>query len=106
RREPLSPRQLSLRRDGPQRSRPRGCALRHGGVHAVEVHRRAPGTPERRLTRPAGTVAAAGPAVATAAVPKAAEVALAVLADGGNAYDAAVAACLVECVWLPMKCGL
>jgi gamma-glutamyltranspeptidase/glutathione hydrolase len=58
------------------------------------------------MGRMTGTVAAAGPAVATAAVPRAAEAALAVLADGGNAYDAAVAACLAECVWLPMKCGL
>lgn len=71
----------------------------------MEIHRRALAATERRLTR-IGNVAATGSAVATAAVPRAAEVALAILADGGNAYDAAVAACLVECVWLPMKCGL
>lgn len=46
------------------------------------------------------------PAVATATVPDAADVAIATLAGGGNAFDAVVAACLVETVWMPMKCGL
>ncbi|NYZ13701.1 hypothetical protein HL658_14195 [Azospirillum sp. RWY-5-1] len=45
-------------------------------------------------------------AVVTAAVPAAAEAGIAALADGGNAFDAAVAAAMVETVWLPMKCGL
>jgi gamma-glutamyltranspeptidase / glutathione hydrolase len=47
---------------------------------------------------PGGVVAAAAPAAAVAG--------LAALADGGNAYDAAVAAALAECVLLPPKCGL
>ena len=44
--------------------------------------------------------------MATAAVPAAAETALDCLESGGNAFDAAIAACLVEAVHLPMKCGL
>lgn len=47
-----------------------------------------------------------GKAVATAAVPAAADTAIAILKAGGNAFDAAIAAALVESVWLPMKCGL
>jgi len=47
-----------------------------------------------------------GEAVATAAVPAAADTAIDILRSGGNAFDAAVAAALVETVWLPMKCGL
>src|SRR3546814_21014374 len=47
-----------------------------------------------------------GIAAVSAAVPAAADVGLQVLKDGGNAFDAAVAAALVETVWLPMKCGL
>ena len=50
--------------------------------------------------------AAEGRAVVTAAVPAAFEAGLATYAEGGNAFDAAVAAALVETVWLPMKCGL
>jgi gamma-glutamyltranspeptidase/glutathione hydrolase len=53
-----------------------------------------------------GRAEAEGAAVATAAVPAALEAALEAYADGGNAFDAAVAAALVETVWLPMKCGL
>jgi gamma-glutamyltranspeptidase/glutathione hydrolase len=52
------------------------------------------------------SVIASGRSVATAAVSAAADVAIGILAEGGNAFDAAVAACLVETVWLPMKCGL
>lgn len=47
-----------------------------------------------------------GRAVITAAVPQAVETGLDILKNGGNAFDAAVAACLVETVALPMKCGL
>src|SRR3546814_15417515 len=47
-----------------------------------------------------------GIAAVSAAVPAAADVGLQVLKDGGNAFDAAVAAALVETVWLPTKCGL
>lgn len=51
-------------------------------------------------------VTAEGSAVITAAVPAAADAGLAILRKGGNVFDAAVAACLVETVALPMKCGL
>lgn len=44
--------------------------------------------------------------VVTAAVAAAADVGCEMLATGGNAFDAAVAAALAETVWLPMKCGL
>ena len=47
-----------------------------------------------------------GGVVATAATPLAAETAIDVLTSGGTAFDAAIAAALVECVELPMKCGL
>jgi gamma-glutamyltranspeptidase / glutathione hydrolase len=45
-------------------------------------------------------------AVVTAATPLAADAGAAVLRDGGNVYDAVVAAALVETVLLPPKCGL
>lgn len=44
--------------------------------------------------------------VVAAAAPQAAVAGLRALADGGNAYDAAVAAALAETVLLPPKCGL
>ena len=47
-----------------------------------------------------------GEVVATAATPFAAETVISVLNTGGTAFDAAIAAALVECVELPMKCGL
>ena len=47
-----------------------------------------------------------GRVVATAATPYAAHTAGGVLASGGTAFDAAIAAALVEGVELPMKCGL
>lgn len=47
-----------------------------------------------------------GGCVVTAAAPAAAEAGLRIFADGGNAFDAAVAMALVETVALPMKCGL
>lgn len=47
-----------------------------------------------------------GDFVCTAAVPAAARAGLDALRGGGNAFDAALAACFVETVWLPMKCGL
>ena len=49
---------------------------------------------------------ATGRAAVTAAVPAAADTGIDILRKGGNAFDAAVAAALVETVWLPMKCGL
>ncbi|MEN3294360.1 MAG: gamma-glutamyltranspeptidase / glutathione hydrolase [Burkholderiales bacterium] len=42
----------------------------------------------------------------TSAVPQAASAGIAAFAKGGNAFDAALAACFVETVALPMKCGL
>src|ERR1700719_2177166 len=47
-----------------------------------------------------------GAFVATAAVPAAADIAMEILREGGNAFDAVLAACFVEAVCLPMKCGL
>ena len=44
--------------------------------------------------------------VVVAAAPLAAQAGASVLAGGGNAYDAAVAAALAETVLLPPKCGL
>jgi gamma-glutamyltranspeptidase/glutathione hydrolase len=44
--------------------------------------------------------------VVAAAAPLAAQAGAAALRDGGNAYDAAVAAALAETVLLPPKCGL
>lgn len=44
--------------------------------------------------------------VVAAAAPQAAAAGAQVLADGGNAFDAAVAAALAETVLLPPKCGL
>jgi gamma-glutamyltranspeptidase/glutathione hydrolase len=52
-------------------------------------------------------VSARGPrGVVAAAAPLAAQAGVAALRDGGNAYDAAVAAALAETVLLPPKCGL
>lgn len=50
--------------------------------------------------------AARGRRVVTAAHPAAAAAGLEMYARGGNAFDAALAACFVETVALPMKCGL
>lgn len=44
--------------------------------------------------------------VVAAAAPIAASIGAQMLRDGGNAYDAAVAAALAESVLLPLKCGL
>ena len=43
--------------------------------------------------------------VVAAAAPQAAQAGAAVMREGGNAYDAAVAAALAETVLLPPKCG-
>lgn len=52
-------------------------------------------------------VTARGPhGVVAAAAPLAAQAGVAAIRDGGNAYDAAVAAALAETVLLPPKCGL
>ncbi len=42
----------------------------------------------------------------TAALPQSASAGMLAYAQGGNAFDAALAACFVETVALPMKCGL
>ncbi|MDB5823371.1 MAG: Gamma-glutamyltransferase [Herminiimonas sp.] len=42
----------------------------------------------------------------TSAVPQAAAAGISTFALGGNAFDAALAACFVETIALPMKCGL
>ncbi len=57
-----------------------------------------------RAVREASAVS--GPRVVTAAHPAAASAGVAAFAAGGNAFDAALAACFVETVALPMKCGL
>jgi gamma-glutamyltranspeptidase/glutathione hydrolase len=49
---------------------------------------------------------ARGRRVVTAAHPAAAAAGIGMYARGGNAFDAALAACFVETVALPMKCGL
>ena len=49
---------------------------------------------------------ARGRRVLSAAAPAAVTAALPIFAQGGNAFDVAVAAALVETVALPMKCGL
>jgi len=49
---------------------------------------------------------ARGSRLVTAANANAAAAGIAMLHAGGNAFDAALAACLVETVALPMKCGL
>lgn len=51
-------------------------------------------------------VVASGPRVITAGHAAAAAAGAAVYAQGGNAFDAALAACFMETVALPMKCGL
>lgn len=51
-------------------------------------------------------VAAEGAATISAASSDAASAGLQIMAEGGNAFDAAIAAALVETVTLPMKCGL
>lgn len=58
------------------------------------------------LDRLQQTVAVTGPRVVTAAHPAAAAAGAAAFGQGGNAFDAALAACFVETVALPMKCGL
>ncbi len=54
----------------------------------------------------AETARACGRRVVGAGAPAAVGAGLAIFCQGGNAFDAAVAACLVEAVALPMKCGL
>jgi len=51
-------------------------------------------------------VRATGPRIVTAAHPAAAAAGAGALSMGGNAFDAALAACFVEHIALPMKCGL
>jgi gamma-glutamyltranspeptidase/glutathione hydrolase len=58
------------------------------------------------LTRLQETSMALGRKAITSAVPQAASAGIAAFARGGNAFDAALAACFVETVALPMKCGL
>jgi len=49
---------------------------------------------------------AQGRRVVVSAVPQAASAGIGAFAQGGNAFDAVLAACFVEGVALPMKCGL
>src|SRR5262245_2270673 len=65
------------------------------------------GAPPHELTVMAEQITARGVrgVVATAA-PLAAQAGAAALREGGNAYDAAIAAALAETVLLPPKCGL
>ncbi len=58
------------------------------------------------LARLCQTVAATGSKVVTSAHPAASAAGAAIFAQGGNAFDAALAACFMETVALPMKCGL
>ncbi|WP_424139957.1 gamma-glutamyltransferase [Roseomonas chloroacetimidivorans] len=51
-------------------------------------------------------VRATGPRIITAAHPAAAAAGAGAFSMGGNAFDAALAACFVEHIALPMKCGL
>lgn len=51
-------------------------------------------------------VSASGQCTVSAAVSLAASAGIATYAKGGNAFDAALAACFVETIALPMKCGL
>src|ERR1700677_1045369 len=50
--------------------------------------------------------AISGPRVVTAADPAASAAGVASYAQGGNAFDAALSACFMETIVLPMKCGL
>lgn len=50
--------------------------------------------------------AVSGPRLVTAAHPAASAAGIGMFASGGNAFDAALAACFVETIALPMKCGL
>lgn len=59
----------------------------------------------RERFEPCGLNVARGTGTVTAAAPAAARIGIEVLRAGGNAFDAAVAACAMEAVWLPMKCG-
>jgi gamma-glutamyltranspeptidase/glutathione hydrolase len=52
------------------------------------------------------SVLVTGPKVVTSAHPAATAAGVAAFAEGGNAFDAALAACFMETVVLPMKCGL
>ena len=56
--------------------------------------------------RPAESSRARGRRVVSAGAPAAVGAGLETFRRGGNAFDAAIAACLVEGIALPMKCGL
>lgn len=51
-------------------------------------------------------ISVSGPNVASSAHPAATAAAIATFARGGNAFDAALTACFMETIALPMKCGL
>jgi gamma-glutamyltranspeptidase/glutathione hydrolase len=59
-----------------------------------------------RYDRLIQNVLVTGPRVVTAAHPAASAAGVAAYAQGGNAFDAALAACFMETIALPMKCGL
>lgn len=58
------------------------------------------------LGRLGENVVVTGPRVVTSAHPAASAAGAAAFTQGGNAFDAALAACFMETVALPMKCGL
>src|SRR5690606_8609291 len=66
----------------------------------------APVMPPSTQTALAAATTARGRLIVTSAVPQAASAGIQAYAQGGNAFDAALAACFVETVALPMKCGL
>jgi len=63
-------------------------------------------TPSAASARLVAAAAVSGPRVVTSAVPAAATAGIAAYALGGNAFDAALSACFLETIALPMKCGL
>ena len=63
-------------------------------------------TPDPTLARLRESCSVHGRQTVTSALPQAASAGIAAFAQGGNAFDAALAACFVETVALPMKCGL
>lgn len=63
-------------------------------------------TPSSASARLVAAAAVSGPRVVTSAVPAAAAAGIAAYALGGNAFDAALSACFLETIALPMKCGL
>src|SRR5262249_49702811 len=72
---------------------------------AAQVHRH-PGIALSLAERLRENVAVSGTRVISAAHPAAAAAGAGAYAAGGHAFDAALAACFMETIALPMKCGL